>query len=79
MPNTAKTPVADIFLGALSPAGSTGWFAEAAAEAGQTYLIKAGPGCGKSTLMRRLLEADTAPAGGYNERIHCSSSETTRA
>ena len=23
--------------------------------------------------MRRLLEADTAPAGGYNERIHCSS------
>ena len=73
MPNAAKTPVADFFLGALSPAGFTGWFAEAAAEAGQTYLIKAGPGCGKSTLMRRLLEADTAPAGGYNERIHCSS------
>ena len=72
MPNTAKTPVADFFLGALSPAGFTGWFAEAA-EAGQTYLIKAGPGCGKSTLMRRLLEADAAPAGGYNERIHCSS------
>ena len=73
MPNAAKTPVADFFLGALSPAGFTGWFAEAAAEAGQTYLIKAGPGCGKSTLMRRLLEADAAPAGGYNERIHCSS------
>ena len=73
MPNAAKTPVADFFLGALSPAGFTGWFAEAAAETGQTYLIKAGPGCGKSTLMRRLLEADAAPAGGYNERIHCSS------
>lgn len=73
MSNAAKQPVADFFLGALSPAGFTGWFSEAAAEPGQTYLIKAGPGCGKSTFMRRMLEADAAPAGQYDERIHCSS------
>lgn len=71
-------PVVDFFLGALSPSGFTGWFAEAAADpAVTTYLVKAGPGCGKSTLMRRLAEADAAhfSARGTQriERIHCSS------
>ena len=72
----AKTPVLDFFLGALSPSGFSGWFAEAAAEPGaKPRLIKAGPGCGKSTFMRRLGEegAKTAPAGAAVERIHCSS------
>lgn len=47
-------PVLDFFLGALAPCGFRGWFAEAAAEPGHTaYLIKAGPGCGKSTLIDR--------------------------
>ena len=70
-----KAATVDFFLGALSPAGFTGWFAQAAAEDGQTaWLIKAGPGCGKSTLMRRLLDAaGDPPAGQYNERLHCSS------
>lgn len=69
-------PILDFFLGALSPAGFTGWFAQAAAEPGQTYLIKAGPGCGKSTLMRRLGEADARQGtrgDGAMEHLHCSS------
>lgn len=71
-------PIVDFFLGSLSPSGFTGWFAEAAATPGVTaYLIKAGPGCGKSTLMRRLAAADTAhPAvrgTARIEQIHCSS------
>jgi len=71
-------PVVDFFLGSLSPSGFTGWFAEAASEPGLTpYLIKAGPGCGKSTFMRRLADAEStrpAPRGrDIIERIHCSS------
>lgn len=71
-------PVVDFFLGALSPSGFTGWFAQAAAEPGVTaYLVKAGPGCGKSTLMRRLSVADamqpTERGKERIERIHCSS------
>lgn len=70
-------PVLDFFLGALSPSGFTGWFAQAAADPQITpWLIKAGPGCGKSTLMRRLLERDAAQCrrdGNWIERIHCSS------
>lgn len=70
-------PVLDFFLGALSPCGFSGWFAEAAADDQITpWLIKAGPGCGKSTLMRLLLERDAAVCrrdGSWMERIHCSS------
>lgn len=70
-------PVYDFFLGALAPGGFTGWFAEAAACPGQMpWLIKAGPGCGKSTLMRRLLERDALNCprdGSFAERLHCSS------
>lgn len=70
-------PVLDFFLGALSPSGFTGWFAEAAAEPDiMPWLIKAGPGCGKSTLMSNLLERDASDCrrdGSWIERIHCSS------
>ena len=70
-------PVLDFFLGALSPSGFTGWFAQSAGEPGVTpYLIKSGPGCGKSTLMRRLgeREIEEGPRDGRAvERIHCSS------
>ena len=70
-------PVFDFFLGAIAPGGFTGWFAEAAARPGQTpWLIKAGPGCGKSTFMQRLLEQDVSRCqrdGSYAERLHCSS------
>ena len=71
-------PNVDFFLGALSPSGFTGWFQEAAADPAVTaYLIKSGPGCGKSTLMRRLAVADaarpTVRGAQRIERIHCSS------
>lgn len=71
-----NTPVLDFFLGALSPSGFSGWFAQAATEPGaKPRLIKAGPGCGKSTFMRRMGEkgAQTAPDGAVIEQIHCSS------
>ena len=45
----------DFFLGCLAPGGFRGWFPELAAQPRMhLYLLKAGPGCGKSTLMRRL-------------------------
>lgn len=71
-----NTPVLDFFLGALSPSGFSGWFAQAAAEPGaRPRLIKAGPGCGKSTFMRRMGEraASCAPTGSVIEQLHCSS------
>lgn len=76
MQNTANYISVDFFLGALAPSGFSGWFAQAAAEPGtRPWLIKAGPGCGKSTFLRRLAEKAAAqPAGqGIVERIHCSS------
>ena len=62
----------DFFLGALSPCGFTGWFAQAAQEPGvQAYLLKTGPGCGKSTFLKRVAQADNTSA--CIQRIHCSS------
>lgn len=60
----------DFFLGTTTAAGFTGYFSQLGQEDGrQLYLIKGGPGCGKSTLMRRL--ADRAPEPV--QRIHCAS------
>ena len=65
-----NTRYLDFFLGALSPAGFHGYFAELTAQPGVTpFLLKAGPGCGKSTLMKKL----AARGEGTVERIHCSS------
>ena len=45
----------DFFLGTTTPAGFKGYFEPLRREPGmQMYLIKSGPGCGKSTLMKRL-------------------------
>ena len=38
----------------------------------QMYLIKSGPGCGKSTLMKRLARA-AEQRGELTQRIHCAS------
>lgn len=66
----SKQQTTDFFLGALSPTGFHGYFETLAAQDDlRLYLIKSGPGCGKSTLMKRLAER----AGGPLERIHCSS------
>lgn len=60
----------DFFLGALSPKGFKGYFPDLAATPGmRMYLIQSGPGCGKSTFMRRLGQA----ARWDREDIHCSS------
>lgn len=60
----------DFFLGALSPRGFRGYFPQLAAMPGiRMYLVQSGPGCGKSTFMRRL--AETAPWD--RALIHCSS------
>ncbi|MGN0663198.1 MAG: hypothetical protein ACI4LE_08615 [Faecalibacterium sp.] len=60
----------DFFLGATTPAGFKGYFEQLCQEPGmQVYLIKSGPGCGKSTMMKRLAQYASGPV----ERIHCSS------
>lgn len=60
----------DFFMGALSPAGFHGYFDTLdAQDALHLYLIKAAPGCGKSTLMRCVAQK----ASGTVEYIHCSS------
>ena len=51
----ARPVSVDFFLGATTPAGFKGYFEPLRREPGmQMYLIKSGPGCGKSTLMKRL-------------------------
>ena len=60
----------DFFLGTTTPAGFRGYFEELRREPGtQMYLVKSGPGCGKSTLMKRLAQM----SGGPVQCIHCSS------
>ena len=69
----AKHFSVDFFLGATTPAGFKGYFEPLRREPGmQMVLIKSGPGCGKSTLMKRL--ARQAQAKGEDiQRIHCAS------
>ncbi len=66
-----KIQTADFFLGTTTPAGFCGYFDTLAKEDGgrRLYLIKSGPGCGKSTLMKRLAARAQEPV----QRIHCSS------
>ena len=61
------------FLGANSPAGFYSLYSEliSPALARRVYLIKGGPGCGKSTLMRQV-EGKALQAGLTVERILCS-------
>lgn len=64
----------DFFLGAVSPAGFAGYFDQLLRlePSWRVLLIKGGPGCGKSTLMRRIAQAFFLK-GEQVERIHCSS------
>lgn len=60
----------DFFLGTTTPAGFRGYFEPLSREADmQLYLIKGGPGCGKSTMLKRLVLAAHEPV----QRIHCAS------
>ena len=69
----ARRDSIDFFLGATTPAGFKGYFEPLRHEPGmQMYLIKSGPGCGKSTLMKRLARA-AEQRGELTQRIHCAS------
>lgn len=60
------------FLGANTSVGFYSLFEEFAAKAGRVYIVKGGPGTGKSSFIRKI--GDAAAAGGYDvEHIHCSS------
>ena len=60
-------------LGTTTPAGFKGYFEPLRREPGmQMYLIKSGPGCGKSTLMKRLA-VKAEQKGEPIQRIHCAS------
>ena len=72
METTRHDPI-DFFLGATTPAGFKGYFAPLRREPGmQMLLIKSGPGCGKSTLMKHLAQA-AEQQGQRIEKIHCAS------
>lgn len=61
------------FLGANTPAGLYSLYESFRKEAAleRCYLLKGGPGCGKSTLMSRVA-ARLEAAGETVEYIHCS-------
>ena len=70
---TIQSRSPDFFLGATTPAGFKGYFEPLRREPGmQMVLIKSGPGCGKSTLMKRLARA-AQDKGEPIQRIHCAS------
>ncbi len=62
----------NFFLGAGSPSGFRGYFETLGAEGLRLHIIKSGPGCGKSTMMRAIDERLTK-ADFNSELIHCSS------
>lgn len=64
----------DYFLGANTPAGFRGVFADtfSARDGWRVYIIKGGPGTGKSTLMRRVCERAEKSDIQF-ERVWCSS------
>ena len=71
--DAARSDSVDFFLGTTTPAGFKGYFEPLRREPGmQMYLIKSGPGCGKSTLMKRLA-VKAEQKGEPIQRIHCAS------
>ena len=51
--NAVRSDSVDFFLGTTTPAGFKGYFEPLRREPGmQMYLIKGGPGCGKSKIGR---------------------------
>ena len=68
-----RTDNVSFFLGANTPAGFSSLFDELLpADGWRLFILKGGPGTGKSTLLKRVAkEADRR--GLYNERIFCSS------
>lgn len=69
----ASIPVIQYFLGANAPGGFYSLYSELISPetARAIYILKGGPGCGKSTLMRRV-GARMEEAGAETEYIPCS-------
>lgn len=69
-----NTESVSFFLGANTPGGFFSLFSElhSPEEGWRLYIIKGGPGTGKSTLMKRIAEACDR-RGLFCERIYCSS------
>ena len=65
---------ADYFLGANTPRGFCSLFEQSysPSDGWRVFIIKGGPGTGKSTLMNAVA-ASAAETGIFTERIHCSS------
>ena len=64
----------EIYLGANTPKGFVSCFSSVTDTASRLYIIKGGPGCGKSTAMRRIA-AFCEAEGMETERIRCSSDQ----
>lgn len=64
---------AEFFLGSISANGFAGYYKQAVknADCGTPILIKGGPGCGKSTILKRLA-AHLEEKCAYVEYIHCA-------
>ena len=69
----AATPQVCFFLGANTPSGFYSLYDQLLPPTGaeDCFLLKGGPGCGKSTLMRRVAQAVEA-RGLTVEYIRCS-------
>ncbi len=69
-----KSASSSFFLGASTPGGFHSLFSylHIPEEGWRLYIIKGGPGTGKSTLMKKVASA-AAKRGLYHERIYCSS------
>lgn len=61
----------DFFIGANSPDGFVSFFNQLTDPELRSFLLKGGPGTGKSTMIERAIES--ARCGGIVEQIHCSS------
>ena len=70
-----KQPATCFFLGANTSQGFVGYMSESysPADGWRVYIIKSGPGSGKSTFMRRLWEEVTAIDEVESEFLYCSS------
>lgn len=70
-----RQPAACFFLGANTPQGFVGYMPESyrPEEGWRVYIIKSGPGSGKSTFMRRIWESVTAETETESEFLYCSS------
>ncbi len=62
----------NFFLGAATPGGFSGYFDSLQGEGLRLNIIKSGPGCGKSTMMKGIASR-LVSAGEQVELIHCSS------